>query len=147
MQDLMSNSYSAESADYDKEIFVIKLIVCDIGKMGIDDAKESFFHAEIISKEADKNDRKILADLQLKVLSLYRQAYNEYTNKNFTPNEVFSQVHSLLLAQDANVLKSGVEYINFLHKKGLLHQLANKLCTTVVWSDQTNLKDIAMRMQ
>jgi len=135
-------SYADTSPDYNKEIFVIKLILCDIGDKGIDDAKESFFNAEIISKAADLEDKEILKELQSKVLSLYRQTYNQYATAGNLPNEIFTKVHSTLLDEDSKALSVSVRYINFLHKKGLLHQLANKLCTTVVWSDETSLADI-----
>ncbi|WP_397444127.1 ABC-three component system protein [Pseudomonas chlororaphis] len=142
MQSTTKISYTNSAPDYNKEIFVIKMILCDIGTKGIDDAKESFFNAEVITKAADKDDQEMLLELQSKVLSLYRQSYNKYTNLGLSSNEVFSQVHEKLLEEDSKSLEISVNYINFLHKKGLLHQLANKLCTSVIWSDDTTIKDI-----
>ena len=121
--------------DYDKEIFVLKMIVCDIGPKGIDDAKDCFFNAEIISKAANKNDAEEMRQLQQKVLSIYKQKYNEFFETGSTPNHVFSQIHSEIVAQDSLALKSSVASLNFLHKKGLLHQLANDMKETVIWSD------------
>ena len=123
------------SPDYDKEIFVLKMIVCDIGPKGIDDAKDCFFNAEIISKAANKNDAEEMRQLQQKVLSIYKQKYNEFFETGSTPNHVFSQIHSEIVAQDSLALKSSVASLNFLHKKGLLHQLANDMKETVIWSD------------
>lgn len=145
MAELATTTFQADSYSYEKEIFVIKMILADIGEKGIDDAKGSFFHAEIITKAADKKDRKTLQDLQTKVLSLYQQSYNAHSGK-FEANEVFAKVHDLLLEQDSKVLASGVDYINFLHKKGLLHHLANKLTTQVTWSDKIEISDISARM-
>lgn len=145
MEELAATSFQPELNAYEKEIFVIKMILSDVGEKGIDDAKGSFFHAEIITKAADKKDRRTLQDLQAKVLSLYQQSYNTHTAK-LGANEVFSKVHDLLLEQDSKVLVSGVNYINFMHKKGLLHQLANKLTSQVVWSDKVSLQEISAKM-
>lgn len=128
-------SATMATPDYDKEIFVLKMIVCDIGPKGIDDAKDCFFNAEFISKAANKNDAEEMRQLQQKVLSIYKQKYNEFFGTNSTPNHVFSQIHSEITAQDSLALKSSVASLNFLHKKGLLHQLANDMGETVVWSD------------
>lgn len=130
----------ANNSDYDKEIFVIKLILEGIHPKGIEDAKESFFSAEIVSKAANKKDQDLLIDLQQRVLSLYRQSYAGVAHKSSI--DIFKDVHTNLLQEDEKVLHIGLRYINFLHKKGLLQQLANKLDTTVVWSDSTTVEDI-----
>jgi hypothetical protein len=145
MSELATTVFELESNSYEKEIFVIKMILSDIGEKGIDDAKGSFFHAEIITKAADKKDRIILQDLQTKVLSLYQQSYNAHSSK-LEANEVFAKVHDLLLEQDSKVLASGVNYINFMHKKGLLQQLANKLTTQVTWSEKIEINDILAKI-
>ncbi|NVE01195.1 ABC-three component system protein [Massilia sp. BJB1822] len=132
--------------DYDKEIFVLKMIVCDIGDKGMSDAKNCFFNAEIISKAANKKDMKELQSIQAKVLSLYQQKYNACNVKKLTPNEIFAEVHAEITAQDSGVLKATADYINFLHKKGLLHQLANNLRDDVVWSDTTDFNAIQTKM-
>ena len=145
MSELATTVFDPELSSYEKEIFVIKMILSDVGEKGIDDAKGSFFHAEIITKAADKKDRIALKKLQAKVLSLYRQSYNK-NSKTCKPNDVFSEVHSLLLAQDSKVLATSMDYIDFIHKKGLLHQLANKLTTEVTWSDEVGIQDILAKM-
>lgn len=145
MSELATTRFVPELNSYEKEIFVIKLILSDVGEKGIDDAKGSFFHAEIITKAADKKDQQTLQDLQAKVLSLYQQSYNAHSGK-VEANEVFTKVHDLLLEQDSKVLLCGVNYINFMHKKGLLHQLANKLNTQVTWSDKIGIQEILAKM-
>jgi hypothetical protein len=129
--------------DYDKEIFVLKMMVCEIGKHGISDAKNCYFSAEIISKAANRNDAEELRVLQSKVLSLYKQKYNACQGKSLSANDVFAEVHSEITAQDSGVLKSSVVYLNFLHKKGLLHQLANDMGEEVIWSDDTDFEKIS----
>lgn len=144
---LLANGTSFSSVpDYDKEIFVLKMIVCEIGKNGIADAKDCFFNAEIISKAANMKDKVELLDLQSKVLSLYRQKYNALSAKQLTANEIFAEVHAEITAQDSGVLKSTVGYLNFLHKKGLLHRLANNMRDDVIWSNDTDFDEIRTRM-
>lgn len=128
--------------DYNKEIFVIKPIIGSVNEMGMEDAKESFFQAEIVSKAANQEDKKTLAELQIKVLSLYRLSYVENVSKNCTANQIFTEVHKILLEQDGKVLDVAVRHINFLHKKGLLHQVANRLNRDVIWSSDTTLEEI-----
>lgn len=142
MQKLSLLTYEEASPDYDKEIFVIKMILCDIGEKGMEDAKESFFNAEIITKAADEEDKKMLLALRVKVISLYRQTFNYHESVGSTPNMIFAEVHQKLLSEDRHALEVGANYINFLHKKGLLHQEANKPCTTVTWSNGTTMDDI-----
>ena len=145
MKGVAATVFVPESSSYEKEIFVIKMILADIGDKGVEDAKGSFFHAEIITKAADQRDRKKLQELQAKVLSLYQQSYNANSGA-VEPNQVFARVHELLLEQDSKVLASGVDYINFMHKKGLLHQLANKPNMQVVWSDDFGVDEVTAMM-
>lgn len=137
---------SMSTPDYDKEIFVLKMMVCKIGPKGVEDAKDCFFNAEIISKAVNKADAEELGLLQQKVLSLYKQKYNEFSGKNVSANDVFAAVHKEITDQDSAALKSSVAYLNFLHKKGLLHQIANNPCRTVVWSDDTDFEKIKQGM-
>jgi hypothetical protein len=139
---LTKSSSATPTPEYDKEVFVLKMIVCDIGKKGMADAKDCFFNAEIISRAVNKEDKAELVSLQSKVLSLYQQKYNACIGKGMTANDVFAAVHSEITSQDAGVLQSTVKYINFLHKKGLLHQLANYLDDNVVWADETDFVKI-----
>jgi len=143
-QQMFALATASQSAipQYEKEIFVLKMLICDIGKKGIDDAKSCFFNAEIMSKAANKIDSMELNLLKQKVLSLYQQKYNECSTEKLAPNAIFAAVHSEIKNQDSLTLKSTTEYINFLHKKGLLHQLANTLKDDVIWSDDTDLAAI-----
>jgi esterase/lipase len=146
MHALASDAFLMSMPDYDKEIFVLKMIVCDIGKMGIDDAKDCFFNAEIISKAANRKDAEELRGLQSKVLSLYKQKYNACNGEKLSSNAIFAAVHAEITAQDSGVLKSTASYLNFLHKKGLLHQLANNMRQDVIWSDSTDFTAIKEKM-
>lgn len=144
MAEVSSFEYVSDENDFNKEVFVIKLILSEVGEMGVADAKTSFFHAEIISKAARREDKVQLADLQAKVISLYRQTYN--SNKHKNADDIFSAVHKELRDQDSVLLMCAMRYINFIHKGGLLHQVANRLDGTVIWDKRVTPDDIRGRM-
>lgn len=144
MTSIASVEYVGDDDSFNKEAFVIKLILSEVGEMGVEDAKASFFHAEIISKAARKDDKEHLIDLQAKVLSIYRQTFNG--NRTKTADEIFLAVHKELRDQDDKLLACGVKYISFLHKGGLLHQLANKVDRTVIWDKNVTDNDIREQM-
>jgi hypothetical protein len=118
---------------YEKEIFVIKLMLGDIGRSGIENAKEAFFRAEIIEKLSSASDRQKLARLQRLVVNLYRSIYVSHAN-NPDRNSLFSEVHRQIVTEDSGALKCAVESISFLDKQGLLHKSANQLTDEVIWT-------------
>ncbi len=144
MESISSTEYYGDDNDLDKEVFVIKLILSEVGEMGIEDAKASFFHAEIISKAANRVDRQHLSELQSKVLSIYRHTYN--SNRDKSADDIFNAVHKELRAEDQKLLFCAMKYINFIHKGGLLHQMANKCDRTIIWDEQISIDDIRDRM-
>lgn len=142
MKSVVTSAAAMTTPAYEKEIFVLKMLVAGIGKHGIKDAKNCFFNAEIVSKSASKIDLDEIKLLQNKVLSLYQQKYNECNDSKMSSNLIFAAVHSEITNQDSAALKSSVEYFSFLHKKGLLHQIANDLGDDVIWADDTDLEEI-----
>lgn len=132
---------NAAQPNYEKEIFVIKLILGEIGKSGIDNAKEAFFQAEIIEKLSSASDRQKLASLQRLVVNLYRSIYVSHGN-SLDRNLLFSEVHRQILTEDEGALRCAVDSINFLHKQGLLHKSANHLTDEVIWTEKFNPNDI-----
>jgi hypothetical protein len=141
MTEVVATAALSNKPDYDKEIFVIKMMVCDIGPQGIEDAKDCFFNAEIVSKSANKDDAAQIALLKESVLSIYRQKYNSFHGTSESSNNIFSAVHEEITKHDKNALQSSVAYLNFLHKKGLLHQAANELTQKVIWSSDADYLD------
>lgn len=141
LTDSLDTPYPDDVSLYDKEVFVIKMILSDIGSKGVENAKESFFFAEIIAKTADRQDRVALNALQSSVLSLYRTIYNKCNGK-MNPNDVFAAVHQEIMDQDSNALKCTISAVKFLHKQGMLHRLANELTSKVVWSDDVTLEQV-----
>lgn len=139
--ELLADPLNSSQPSYEKEIFVIKLILGDIGKAGIENAKESFFQAEIIEKHSSAKDRQKLANLQRLVVNLYRNIYNS-CGKNPDRNALFGEVHHRIMTEDSAALKCAVEYVTYLHKQGLLHQSANRLTDEVIWTDEPRLSEI-----
>lgn len=137
----LTEDLNASQPNYEKEIFVIKLILGEIGRTGIENAKESFFKAEIIEKHSDAKDRQQLADLQRLVVNLYRNIYNSH-GANPDRNALFGEVHKHIMTEDSAALKCAVERVTYLHKQGLLHQSANQLTDEVIWTDQPRLTEI-----
>lgn len=137
---------NAVQPSYEKEIFVIKLMLGQIGKSGIENAKESFFQAEIIEKLSSASDRQKLASLQRLVVNLYRGIYVAHGNSS-DRNSLFSEVHRQIVAEDSSALKCAVESMNFLHKQGLLHKSANHLNDEVIWTSKYNPNDIESMAQ
>lgn len=142
--ELLADQLNSNQPSYEKEIFVIKLILGDIGKAGIENAKESFFQAEIIEKHSSVKDRQQLANLQRLVVNLYRNLYNSH-GKNPDRNALFSEVHKHIMTEDGGALKCAVECVTYLHKQGLLHKSANQLTDEVIWTNEPRLAEIESR--
>lgn len=136
---------TATQPSYEKEIFVIKLMLGAIGKAGIENAKEAFFQAEIIEKLSSVADRQKLASLQRLVVNLYRSIHLSH-GSNPDRNMLFSEVHRQIVTEDSGALKCAVDSVNFLHKQGLLHKSANNLTDEVIWTsvyDKSEIEDLA----
>lgn len=134
------DNFAEESSSYDKETFVIKLMLAQVDDILIEDAKESFFLAEIIEKQASKYDRKTITELTTRIISTYRTLAGSSSNK--TSTELVSQVHEKIIDSDKQALDCVIKYINFIHKKGFLHQEANQSNLKINWSKSVTINDI-----
>ncbi|WP_413486124.1 ABC-three component system protein [Shewanella baltica] len=132
--------YESDVHSYDKEIFVIKMVLASIEAKLIEDAKESFFHAELIMKSAKKHELENFKELRTKIISLYRTYSSCKGSKS--NSEVVKDIHSKIVELDKSSLDCLVEYLNFLHKKGILHQEANRLNLDVNWCDTVTIDSI-----
>lgn len=132
--------YESDVHSYDKEIFVIKMVLASVEERLIEDAKESFFHAELIMKSAKKNELEVFKELRSKIISLYR-TYSSCKGVK-SNSEVVKEIHSKIVELDKSSLDCLVEYLNFLHKKGILHQESNRLNLDVNWCDSVTIDSI-----
>ncbi|HHF2903270.1 TPA: ABC-three component system protein [Vibrio diabolicus] len=145
MEEIASTVYDPNLNSYDKEIFVLKLILANVEDGLIDDAKESFFHADVIFKSAPEKDRKVFDELQKKVLSMYRTYSSCSSDK--TASEIVKNIHEKIIELDKTSIDCVLNYINFIHKKGLLHHESNKRNMNVNWSENVDLNMINMEVE
>lgn len=143
-----SSSYSATLAvgefvdqkQYDDEYFVLKMVIADIHEDIAGHAKEYFYNAELARKIfTSDSDRRKLSDLYQKIKFIYQEEYEKYLVDQLSSDSLISSVHSRVMKEDVGYLKSLLVNIDNVHKKGMLHQLANKKNRTVVWSSDTCL--------
>ncbi|WP_220740341.1 ABC-three component system protein, partial [Shewanella sp. c952] len=129
---ILGEKYDPDIHSYDSEVFVIKMILARIENNLIDDAKESFFHADLALKSAPKKDRKIFDTLEAQIISVYRTYSSCADGKS--SSEVVKEIHQKIFELDKTSLDCAAKYINFLHKKGILHHNANNIDLKVNWS-------------
>ena len=138
--DTLKKTYNAQEHSYDNEIFVVKMILAQIEISLVDDAKESFFHADLAIKSAPKKDREIFEQLKTQIFSMYL-TYSSCSNGK-SNSEIVKDIHSKIIELDRTSLSCAVQYINFLHKKGFLHQEANHMDLKINWCKKLTLSDI-----
>jgi hypothetical protein len=142
---LTETEYESDVYSYDKEIFVIKMALASIEEKLIEDAKESFFHAELIMKSAKKNEIEVFKELRSKIISLYRTYGScKGTKSN---SEVVKEIHSKIVELDKTSLDCIVDYLNFLHKKGILHQESNRMNLNINWCDSVTINSLETEVE
>lgn len=135
----------ADSQDppaYDKQIFVLKLMIADIQKILIDDAKQSFFSAETLIRVISDEDRDNLRQLYSLVLSMYRTEFADHLGNQDSNTQFLAKIHKAIFQNSDTSLKTTVNNVHFMHKKGLLHQMANDKTDKVVWGRTFNASDL-----
>lgn len=130
-----------ENQEFDKEVFVIKLIVADIAEDTQKNAKELYYNAEFMSKLfSSRYDRKELTKLFDNIRQLYKDSYDKYlADEDMNPGKLLSEVHSKITDHDSTLLKSLLPAIQNYHKKGMLHQMANDTARDIWWSEERDL--------
>lgn len=128
---------------YDGHFFVLKMILAEVHEAISGHAKGYFFNAEEARKLfTSDHDKKQLAELYKKVKLVYQQEYELHIANNTTPDQFVSSVHSKIMSEDGGYLKTLLTEMDSVHKKGMIHQLANACDTGVVWSAKTTLEDL-----
>lgn len=120
---------------YEKELFVIKLIIADVNASLIKSSKESYFKAEIACR-LNKRSVDRLNELYDKIKFIYQNEFYLYDENKIDSSELVYKVHSEIKDKDSTILKSAIESISFLEKIGMLHQLANMVDQEVVWCNK-----------
>lgn len=121
--------------EYNNEYFVLKLLIADVHESLIDDSKKHFYYSEEIRKVfTSASDRVILQELYAKIESLYKNCYGDLiTNKISTSTELVNEVHKKIIEEDREFLDTALSKIHGLHKKGMIHLLANDLNREIFW--------------
>ena len=131
-----------DSDKFDKELFVIKLIIAGIAEETQQNAKELYFNAEYMRKLfSSKNDKKELQKLFDNIRQLYKDSYDKYlADEGINSGKLLAEVHSKITDHDSTLLKTLIPAIQNYHKKGMLHQLANREDKDIWWSQERNVK-------
>ena len=131
------------SEEYNDEYFVLKLLIADVHDSLVDDSKKHFYYSEEIRKVfTSSSDRVILQELYAKIESLYKNLYGDLiTKKISTSTELVNELHKKIIEEDREFLDTTLSKINGLHKKGMIHLLANDLKRDIFWNESKYTKD------
>ncbi len=129
--------------EYDDEYFVLKLMIADVRVNFITDSKKHFYYSEEARKIfTSSKDVTILKELYAKIESLYKNLYGDLINKKIlTSDELVNEVHKKIIEEDEKFLTTKLSRINGLHKKGMIHLLANDLEKDIFWNEKKYSKD------
>lgn len=132
-----------DNNQYDGHFFVLKMIIAEVHEAITSHAKGYFFNAEEARKLfTSDHDKKLLGELYKKVRNVYQQEYEFHIANKTTTDQLVSSVHSKIMSEDDSYLKTLLSDMDSVHKKGMIHQLADKNDTSIVWSATTTIEDL-----
>ncbi|UEG53558.1 putative lipase [Mucilaginibacter daejeonensis] len=130
---------------YNDEIFVLKLLIADVHNRNISSAKNSFYNAEFIRKVIVARNIITLDEFQQLyglIEGLYNNAFGLLTSgKLLNGNDLITHIHEKIQSEDQTILKS-ISALSFIHKTGMLHQLANDIGNSIWWEDGHDMDTI-----
>lgn len=130
-----------DNQQYEDQFFVLKLILAEVGEVLTGSAKEYFFNAEEARKIfSSDHDRDLLKKLYEDIRTLYRLEYEYHIANGTTTTQLVQSVHKKIFDAQDGYLKTTLSQLRDSHKMGMIHQLANKSDTRVVWSESTTLE-------
>lgn len=142
LKDFLNNS-KVDDIDYEKimsdeyndEYFVLKLLIANVHNSLVDDSKKHFYYSEEVRKIfTSSNDKRILQELYAKIESLYKNLYGDLITEKITSStELVNEIHKKIIGDDREFLDTTLFKINGLHKKGMIHLLANDLKRDIFW--------------
>lgn len=130
---------------FNDEYFVLKLLIADVHQKTIKSAKNCFYNAEFVRKVVIS--KKIMSAQEFESLynlieGLYNTGFALLTAGEITDgNALVAYVHNRIEEEDQHKLKT-IASITFVHKTGMLHQLANTLDRDIWWKDGLGVEDI-----
>ncbi|EMU6154737.1 hypothetical protein WN993_001021 [Yersinia enterocolitica] len=132
-----------DESQYDNEYFVLKMMIADVHEDITRHAKEYYYNAELARNIfTSDHDREILSNLYRKIRMIYQEEYEFHIANKTLPDLLISRVHSRISNEDKGRLDSLLRNLDTVHKKGMLHQLANNKSKDVVWSSLTSLDSL-----
>ncbi|QTL41251.1 hypothetical protein HGO23_08085 [Xenorhabdus budapestensis] len=132
-----------DNSQYDKEFFFLKMIIADVHSDIAKHAKEYYYNAELARNVfTSDHDREILGSLYRKIREIYQTQYHDSIANHNTSNQLLAAIHKKIEDEDKVKLLSLLNSLGSVHKKGMLHQLANKLDRDVIWSPDTSLDSL-----
>lgn len=135
-----------DGSQYDDHFFVLKMVIAEVHEAITGHAKGYFFNAEEARKIfTSDHDKKLLGMLYSKVKEVYRQEYENHIANKTTADQFVQSVHSKIMQEESLYLETALKELDAIHKKGMVHQLANKRDTDIVWSEATKLEDLEAR--
>lgn len=134
-----------DNHQYDDHFFVLKLVIADVHEAIAGNAKGYFFNAEEARKVFTSDHHKnLLSALYGKVKEVYKQEFEHHIANKTTPDQFVQGVHARIMSEDNGYLKTILAELDGVHKKGMIHQLANAADISVVWSSNTKISDLAI---
>ncbi|RDT36180.1 ABC-three component system protein [Citrobacter freundii] len=132
-----------DEQQYDNEYFVLKMIVADIHQDIAKHAKEYYYNAELARNIFTSDyDRELLSHLYSKIREIYQEEYEQHIANSVSPDKFIAAVHRRITQEDKSSLDSLIKSLETVHKKGMLHQLANKNDRDIVWSSGTSVETL-----
>lgn len=142
---LLSENEFKDEKQYDKEFFVLKMILADVHSDIANHAKEYYYNAELARNVfTSDRDREILSGLYRKIREIYQTQYHNSIANQSSANHLLASVNKRIEDEDRGKLISLLETLDSVHKKGMLHQLANKLDKDVIWSPETSIDSLGV---
>lgn len=130
-----------DNQQYDDQFFVLKLMLAEVAEVLTGSAKEYFFNAEEARKIfSSDHDRELLDKLYEDIGTLYRLEYEYHIANGTSTTQLVQSVHKKIFDAQDGYLKTTLSRLRDSHKMGMIHQLANKSDTRVVWSEATTLE-------
>lgn len=137
-----------DEQQYDNEYFVLKMIVADIHQDISKHAKEYYYNAELIRNIfTSDHDREVLGNLYSKIREIYQEEYEQHIANAIHPDKFIASVHSRITREDKSSLESLNKSLESVHKKGMLHQLANRNDKDIVWCSGTSIESLEILRQ
>ncbi|MEF3698564.1 ABC-three component system protein [Desulfolutivibrio sp.] len=134
-----------DPSKYDREDFVIKMIIADLYSATISNAKTLFYNTDIAQRTLKDDDisMQALEDLYVKIQVIYNDVYALFCGGKINDsNELLSTVYNKICEENITPLRAIADNISQHHKKGMIHHLANDKSQNIWWSLRTNYEEL-----